>query len=81
MQNKKEKKKYTQTHSVKIIRGEGFACVSVPESGNGYSPCHKEPKGEIYNGFRDKRSPRGQILTALGIWVNGQNYQHSRKPL
>ena len=69
MSNSKPKR----TYKIKIISGNGYACVSATD-GNHYNINNrKEPVGKIYGPYRTKYYERGTIHRKLGIWGNGQN--------
>lgn len=71
MQNKRFWK--SNHYQLKIINRSGVSCISVIGSGMGYSTRgQNEPKGVISDRFKDKKEPRGRILTKLGLWGNGQ---------
>lgn len=68
-----------RAYKLKIIRGNGFACVSV-EGRNLYNDLDRpEPKGKLYQ-YKDKPNKRFVILKKLGLWVNGRILPLIRKP-
>ena len=73
--DRREPKEY----KLKVIKGKGFACVSV-EGRNFYNDQGRpEPKGKLYY-YKDKPKKSFVILKKLGLWTNGRILPLIKRP-